>query len=157
MTIALHALNVGTHMGQLSRMKRMKNACEDQKTTTSRISAGCKCRFSEQTFFHSGADLERIMSVRCPLHIFRDLGNLSWAPLSMPLRAEDRPLCTCSPSPTREWLEGKRGPLTEEEQTQECLSWEQALSEDPEDKMKVDALVNNYYKTKRRRNEIVQW
>jgi hypothetical protein len=121
-----------------------------------RFGAGCKCRFLHVTLFHSVADLERIMRVRCPVHAFCDLGELFWAPLSMPLRTEDRPLCSCPPSPTREWLEGKRGPLTEEEQTQECLSWEQALSEDPEDKMRVEALLNSYYKAKRRRNEIMQ-
>jgi len=113
------------------------------------FSAGCKCRSSALTFFHTVGDLERIMSVRCPVHIFCDLGELCWAPLSMPLRTEDQCLCSCSPSPTLEWLDGKRGPLTEEEQIQECLSWEQALSEDPEDKMRVEALLNNYYKAKR--------
>jgi hypothetical protein len=121
-----------------------------------RFSAGCKCRFLHVTFFHSAADLERIMSVRCPVHVFCDLGELSWAPFSMPLRTEDRPLCSCPPSPTREWLDGKRGPLTEGEQTQECRGWEQALSEDPEDKMRVEVLLNNYYKAKRRRNETMR-
>jgi hypothetical protein len=111
--------------------------------------AGCKCRFFQVTFFHSAPDLGRIMRVPCPVHVFCDLGELLWAPVSMPLRTEDQPLCSCSPSPTREWLQGKRGPLTEEEQTQECLSWEQALSEDPEDKMRVEALLNNYYKAKK--------
>ena len=135
------------------RIKKRLGALE----AVSRFSAGCKCRFSQVTSFHSAADLERIMSVRCPVHIFCDLGELSWAPLSMPLRMEDRPLCCCPPSPTHEWLEGKRGPLTAEEQTQECLSWEQALSEDPEDKMKVEALLNTYYEARntRRRNEIM--
>jgi hypothetical protein len=131
------------------RIKKRLRALE----AASRFSAGCKCRFSDETLFHSAADLERIMSVRCPVHIFRDLGELSWAPSSMPLRTEDRPLCSCPPSPTREWLAGKRGPLTEEEQKQECLAWEQALSEDPEDKMRVEVLLNNYYKAKRSRNE----
>ena len=88
------------------------------------------------------------MSVTCPVHIVRELGELSWVPVSKPLRTEDQLLCSCGPSPTREWLGGKRGPLTEEEQTQECLSWEQALSEDPEDKMRVAALLSKYYKAK---------
>ncbi len=121
-----------------------------------RFSAGCKCRFLQVTFFHNVADLERIVSVRCPVHIFCDLGELSWAPSSMPLRTEDRALCSCPPSPTREWLDGKRGPLTEEEQIEECLSWEEALSEDREGKMRVEVLVMNYYKAKRRRYETMQ-
>lgn len=116
--------------------------------------AGCQCRVSQETLFHSAADLERIMSIRCPVHIFRDLGELCWAPASMPLRAEDRPLCSCSPSPTREWLEGKGGPLTKQEQIEEGLSWDQALSEDPDDKMKIETLLSNY-KARRRRNEIM--
>ena len=119
--------------------------------TIARVTAGCKCRFSQETFFHSVADLERIMSVCCPVHIFCDLGELSWAPFSMPLRTEDRLLCSCPSSPTREWLEGNRGPLMEEEQTQECLSWERVLSEDPEDKKRVEDLLNKYYKAKEAR------
>jgi hypothetical protein len=119
-----------------------------------RVSAGCNCRFLQVTFFHSVADLEQILCIHCPVHPFRDLGELSWAPLSMPLRREDGPLCSCPPSPTREWLSDKRGPLTAEEQTQECLNWEQQLSEDPEQQMRVEAILNNYYRVnKRRRNE----
>ena len=135
------------------RIKKRLRALE----ALSLFSTGCKCRFLQETLFHSAADLEQIMRVRCPVHIFRELGELSRAPFSMPLRTEDQPLCSCSPSPTREWLEGKRGPLTEEEQTQECLGWEQALSQDPKDKMSVEVLLNNYYEAKRRRNEIMQW
>jgi hypothetical protein len=135
------------------RIKKRLRALE----AVSRISAGCKCRFLQETFFHCVADLERIMRVRCPLHVFRELGELSWAPFSMPLRTEDQPLCSCPPSPTREWLASKRGPLTEEEQTQECLTWERDLSQDPEDKMRTEVLINNYCKAKRRRNEIMQW
>jgi hypothetical protein len=133
------------------RTKRRLRALE----ALSRFSAGCKCRFLQETFFHSGADLERIMSLRCPVHIFCDLGELSWVPFSMALRTEDRLLCSCPPSPTLEWLAGRRGPLTEEEQTQECLTWEQALSEDPEDKMRIEILLESYYQAKRRRNEIM--
>jgi hypothetical protein len=71
----------------------------------------------------------------------------------MPLRAEDKALCSCPSSPTRDWLDGERGPLTDEEQTQECLTWERALSEDPEDKKRVEALLNSYFEAKRRRHE----
>jgi len=94
--------------------------------------------------------------VRCPVHIFCDLGELSWAPVSMPLRTEDRPLCCCPRSPTREWLECKRGPLTEEEQLQECLSWERALTEDLETEARIEVLLNAYFSAKRRHNEIMQ-
>ena len=116
-----------------------------------RVSAGCSCRFLQVTFFHSVADLEQILCIHCPVHLFRDLGELQWAPLSMPLRREDGPLCSCPPSPTREWLSGKRGPLTAEEQTLECLNWEQQLSEDHEQKMRAEVLLKNYDKSKRRR------
>ena len=139
-------VNKSMHLRTITKRVRTLEA-------VTRFDAGCKCRSLQVTFFHSAADLQRIMNVRCQVHLFRDLGELCWAPLSMPLRTEDQPLCSCSPSPTREWLEGKRGPLTGEEQTQECLSWEQALSEDPEDKMKVEALLSRYYQAKRRRNE----
>jgi len=118
--------------------------------------AGCKCRLLQVTFFHSFTDLQRIMRIRCPLHVFCDLGELAWAPPGMPLRMEDRRLCCCSPSPTREWLEGKRGPLTEEEQAHECLSWLPTVSEDPEEELQVEIMLNNYQKAKRRGNAM-QW
>ncbi len=157
----LSALTVGDPIRPLPRMNNrslhLRIIEKRLRALEAAFSAGCKCRSSQRTFFHSVPDLERIMSLRCPVHIFCDLGELSWAPSSMPLKTEDRLLCSCPPSPTREWLDGKRGPLTEEEQTQECLTWEQALSEDPEDKMRVEVLLNNYYEAKRRRNEIMQW
>lgn len=113
----------------------------------------CKCRpSSETTFYHTADDLERIMRIRCPLHIFRNLGQLSWAPSSMPLQPEDCELCSCPPSPTRDWLQGLRGPLTEQEQSVECLSWEKTISEEFLDKSRLEVLIDNYWNAKRRQN-----
>lgn len=141
-----------TRLMFIRMIEKRLHALEDQNDA----SAGCKCRSLQQTFFHSHADLERLVSVCCPVHVFCDLGELSWAPISMPLRAEDQPLCSCPSSPTRDWLDGKRGALTEEEQTQECLTWDRELSEDPEDKKRVEDLLHRYYSL-RRRHEPVHW
>jgi hypothetical protein len=120
------------------------------------LRAGCTCRKERMSFYHCLSELEKILSVRCVVHGIRYIAEVSWAPSTMPLAIEHRPLCSCPPSATREWLEGERGPLTEEEQVQECLTWEQALSEDRQEKMQVETLLKNYYKRFGRKNEIVQ-
>jgi hypothetical protein len=120
------------------------------------LRAGCNCRKEQASFYHCLSELEKILSVGCVVHGIRYLAEVSWAPSSMPLAIEDRPLCSCRPSATREWLENERGPLAEEEQVQECLTWEQALSEDPQEQMQVEALLKNYYKRFGRNNEILQ-
>ncbi len=89
----------------------------------------CNCRSGRETSYHRTAELEEIMKVRCPVHDIRDLGYLRWAPSGMPLRAEDRDLCSCPPCTVREFLQGERGPLTEEEQQAEKQRWEQEYAE----------------------------
>ena len=69
--------------------------------------------------------------------------------IKLDLDIGDRPLCSCPPSATRDWLEGKRSTLTEEEHAQECATWEQALSQDPKEQMRVEGLWKNYCKLKR--------
>lgn len=108
---------------------------------------GCHCRFRGETLFHNAADLERILAIRCPVHDFCDLGQISWVPPSMPLRMEDTALCSCPPCPTREWLEGVRGPLTWKEQRDECLSWKTTCWEqggDAEERARVELLLKSY-------------
>jgi hypothetical protein len=119
-------------------------------------SRACNCRKGRLTLYHSSADLENILSIGCPVHVFLYVREVSWAPASMPLNIEDRSLCCCPPSATREWLEGKRGPLTEEEQDEECATWEQALSADAAEQMRIEVFWKNYYKLKRGHNEIMQ-
>lgn len=65
------------------------------------------------------------MSVRCPTHDFRDLGHLTWLPGGLPLQTDDQNVCSCPPSPVREFLQGRRGPLTEVEQEKEQGRWQQ--------------------------------
>ena len=65
-----------------------------------------------------------IMKVGCPAHGFRDLGYLRWLPSGLPLRCDDQNLCSCRPSPVRELLQGRRGPLTDAEQEEEKHRWE---------------------------------
>jgi hypothetical protein len=94
------------------------------------------------------------MSVPCPLH-FRDLGTLLWVPPGTPLREDDRHLCGCPPSPTRDWLGGMRGPLTVKEQENECLSWEMEPNAETKKKLRieqlqVEALQQTYFRKKRR-------
>jgi len=133
-------------------MRMIKKRLSELEVITS-YRAGCKCRFSQVTFFHSAADLCRIMSVPCPVHVFCNLGELSWAHMSMPLRTEDQRLCFCPSSPTRDWLSGRRGPLTEQEQEEECLRWQQELIEDSQESKRVKVLVQRYKEAKRSRNE----
>ena len=83
----------------------------------------CNCRSGQQTNYHRTAELEEIMKVRCPVHDIRDLGYLRWTPTGMPLRPEDRDFCFCPPSTVREFLQGERGLLTEEEQQAEERRW----------------------------------
>jgi len=120
------------------------------------LRAGCTCRKEGMSLYHCLSELEKILSVGCVVHGIRYVAEVSWAPSSMPLAIEDRPLCSCRPSATREWLEGERDPLTAEEQVQEYLTWEQALSEEPQEQMQVETVLKNYYKRFGRENEIVQ-
>jgi hypothetical protein len=117
------------------------------------VGKDCRCRHGQETTFHTAADLARIMNVPCPLHT-RDLGALVWVPPGTPLRPEDRDLCGCPSSPTRDWLEGKRGPLTVGEQEQECLSWEIEPTAETKKKLRieeqrVEALLQTYFRKKR--------
>ena len=89
----------------------------------------CNCRSGRETSYHRVAELEEIMKVRCPVHDVRDLGYLRWTPSGMPLRPEDRDFCSCPPCTVREFLQGERGPLTEEEQQAEEQRWEQKYAE----------------------------
>jgi hypothetical protein len=110
-------------MTNLSALEKRVRELEVMLLTMS-VSKDCRCRFGQVTKYHTAADLEHIMSVSCPVHEFRDLGELLWVPPGMPLRPEDSHLCSCPPCPTRDLLEGKRGPLTQEEQEDECCTWE---------------------------------
>lgn len=106
-----------------NRIRKLEQLC-------AAVDSRCNCREDdEETFYHNIPDLEKIIAVRCPVHGRRVLERVSWVPSGMPLRAEDRHLCLCPPCPAREWFEGRRGPLTEEEQERECHSWEEQLSE----------------------------
>jgi len=93
------------------------------------------------------------MGVPCSLHS-RDLGTLVWVSPGMPLRPEDRHLCGCPPSPTRVWLEGKRGPLNVKEQEEEGRSWKIEVTAETEKKRHIEqqqeeALLQTYFRKKR--------
>src|SRR5690348_4509137 len=90
---------------------------------------GCTCRPGQDTTYHTASDLGRILNVACPMHRFRDLGRLLWVPAGTPLLPQDRDLCGCPPNPGRDWLAGTRGPLTEQEQNEECSLWQDEFSE----------------------------
>ena len=89
----------------------------------------CNCRSGRETSYHSAAELEEIMNVHCPVHDVRDLGHVNWIPSGLPLRAEDRDLCSCPPCAVRDFVQGTRGPLTLEEQEGEKQRWEQEYAE----------------------------
>jgi hypothetical protein len=94
------------------------------------LSAGgkpCTCRIGTRTAFHTAEELAKIMAGRCPVHRFRDLGCLRWLPKGLPLHLDDRILCSCPPCPVREFLQGRRGPLTDAEQEEWQQRWEREL------------------------------
>ena len=84
----------------------------------------CNCRTGEKTTYHSAEELKKLMDIRCPAHGFRDLGHLRWLPSGLPLRPDDQDLCSCPPCPVHDFLQGRRGPLTEAEQEKEERRWE---------------------------------
>jgi len=99
------------------------------------------------------------MSISCPVHEFRDLGDLLWMPPGTPLRPEDSHLCSCPSSPTRDWLEGKRGPLTLEEQEEECRTWELTAGTDVDvriERVRMEKILQTYFKKKRRHHAKLQ-
>jgi hypothetical protein len=121
------------------------------------VNGRCNCRREQLTFYHSAADLERIMTLHCPVHGVRELGRVSWVPSGTPLIGPDRDLCSCRPSPAREWREGRRGPLTAEEWEEECRSGEEQLSTEAIGKFQADQtcvrqLLQQYRRMRRNQN-----
>lgn len=120
------------------------------KFAIDRSSSGCNCRPHGSTAYHSAAELAAILSIPCPTHGFRDLGDLLWFPVELPLLPEDQELCRCAPSATRAWLQNKRGGLTADEQTQEFRMLEEEFwSEESQnrfanDQVEVARLVRKY-------------
>jgi len=87
------------------------------------IGKQCRCRAGQQTSYHTAEELKRITDIRCPAHGFRDLGHLARVGSGLPLQPGDQHLCSCPPCPVREFLLGRRGPLTEQEQEEEERRW----------------------------------
>lgn len=147
-------------MKNLTALEKRVRALE-ANSLMMRVNKYCRCRFGQKTKYHTAADLEHIMSVFCPVHEFRDLGDLLWVPPGTPLRPEDSHLCSCPSCPTRDLLEGKRGPLTTEEQEEECRTWEPELTADMEENLrieraKLEVLLQTYARKKRREREDLQ-
>lgn len=88
------------------------------------LGSRCSCRSQGQTTFHNAEELRMIMDVRCQAHLFRDLGELSWLPSGLPLQSEDRRFCCCPQSQIREFILGRRQPLTERELREDQDRWE---------------------------------
>jgi hypothetical protein len=93
------------------------------------------------------------------VHGVRDLGHLRWVGNGLPLQPEDQDLCSCPPCPVREFLRGRRGPLTELEQEQEERRWEREYTAASDEEFRreqahLEGLLQQYEydKRKRRRN-----
>jgi hypothetical protein len=122
------------------------------------IGEQCRCRAGRQTRYHTAEELKRILDVRCPLHGFRDLGRLRRVGSGIPLLPEDQDLCSCPPSPIREFLQGRRGPLTEVEQAAEERSWEGEFTPAAKEDFRRDQawarqLLQKYEYSKRQRGK----
>jgi len=94
------------------------------------------------------------MNVRCAVHGFRDLGHLRWLPSGLPLQPDDQHLCACPPCPVREFLQGRRGHLTEAEQEKEEQRWERECSASSDEEFRheqarVEQLLEKYVYKKR--------
>ena len=125
------------------------------------VNKDCTCRSGRKTYYHIPEDLEQIISVPCPAHGFRDLGELLWVPPGTPILPEDRHLCSCASCPTRDLLEGKRGPLTKEEQAEECRRWDAELTAPMAEELRIErarekALLQTYLRKKRRHHAELQ-
>jgi hypothetical protein len=116
----------------------------------------CNCRTGEQTTYHSAEELKNLMDARCPTHGFRDLGHLGQLASGLPLQPDDQNLCSCPPCPVREFLQGRRGPLTEAEQEEEQQRWEREIGPGSNegfarDQARVEELLRKYEYKKRNR------
>jgi hypothetical protein len=130
-----------------------KRLCLVERRFLSR-STDCCCRPGEETNYHTATELERIMNVRCPIHEFRDLGDIRWVPTGTPLLPEDRDLCACPPSLTRDLLAGSIRFLTPEENGKECGKWRDEFTQKAEqdfrlEQARVAALLRKYLRNKR--------
>jgi len=98
----------------------------------------CNCRVGHKTIYHDEAELARIMAVSCPVHSIRDLGEVMWVGRSLPLRRDDQQFCSCPPSPLRELLLGRRGPLTQAEHEVEVERWAREYGSGADEKFRRD-------------------
>jgi len=114
----------------------------------------CCCRWGRKTNYHIAAELEQIMNVRCPIHQFRDLGDICWVPTGTPLLPEDRNLCACPPSLTRDLLAGNIGFLTQQQQEDECGKWRDEFSQEAYRDFRIDqARVAAVVRTKNKKKK----
>lgn len=100
----------------------------------------CNCRCERGTAFHNAAELARILKSCCAAHGFRDLGHLTWVPVGLPLQPEDQEFCSCSRSAIREFVEGRRGPLSDQEREELRKSWDAEFTDEAAEKFRSDQL-----------------
>jgi hypothetical protein len=119
----------------------------------------CICRTGGQTTYHSAKELKNLMDIRCPAHGFRDLGHLRWLTSGLPLQPDDQNLCSCPPCAVREFLQGRRGPLTEAEHAKEEQRWERASGAGSDEEFRreqarAEQLLQKYVYNKRNRRRM---
>jgi hypothetical protein len=118
----------------------------------------CSCRAGGQTTYHSAEELKNLMDIRCPAHGFRDLGYLRQLPSGLPLQPDDQNLCSCPPCRVREFLQGRRGPLTDVEQQEEEQRWERECGPGSDEEFgrkqaRIEQLLQKYDYNKRKQKE----
>lgn len=121
---------------------------------TARMWYGCNCKPRGESKYHTAADLQKIMDVRCPVHEFRDLGDLLWLPPGLPLALEDQHLCTCPPSTLRDLIANSRGPLSDQEHREAYQLLEYEFSQSgcesfAAEQAKMHILIERYEREKR--------
>ena len=99
------------------------------------------------------------MDIPCPAHGFRDLGHLRQLPSGLPLQPDDQNLCLCPPCPVREFLQGRRGPLTDLEQKEAEQRWEREYGPGSDEEFRckqarIEQLVHRYEYKKLKRKGI---
>jgi hypothetical protein len=117
----------------------------------------CSCRIGGRTIYHCTEELRKILDTRCDVHGFRDLGQLMWVGKGLVLQAEDQKFCFCPPCAAREFLWGRRGPLTEAEHEEEERRWDREYGQASHEEFRrelarAEKLLRQYeyYKSRRR-------
>jgi len=108
---------------KISVLERLQELASAQK-----ITKRCNCCFAGPTTYHTFADLESILKIRCLVHGIRFHDCIVWVPLDVPLALSDQHCCSCLSDIWRNYRLGKREYPTAEEQAKYHKDWWKELT-----------------------------